>query len=77
MSLRQHASFRDVVNTIDECDGMSCIQQLQQHDNADISLLAFEITESLFYHENYVRSNGKIHGIIKTVKCSRSIRLIE
>lgn len=59
ISLRQHATFRDVVNTIEEFDGLSCIQLLQQHESADISLLAFEINESVFFHENYVRLNRK------------------
>lgn len=57
VSFRQHASFHDVCNTIEKFDGLSYIERLQQHDNADIYLLAIEI--SLIFHENYVRSIEK------------------
>lgn len=57
-SLRHHTKFQKIVNIIEDYEGLSNIERLQQHENPDICLLAFEINENIFSQQNYQRANN-------------------
>lgn len=46
-----------IANMIEECDGMTKIEELQNHENVDIYKLAYDIIEQFFSDEvsNYAR----------------------
>lgn len=40
-----------IANMIEECDGMTKIEELQNHENVDIYKLAYDIIEQFFSDE--------------------------
>lgn len=55
MTYRQNERFSDIVNIIRINEGLDIVEQLQNHENSDISTLACEIADNFFYHQNYVK----------------------
>lgn len=49
-----------IANMIEECDGMTKIEELQNHENVDIYKLAYDIIEQFFSDD--VSTNNQIYS---------------